>query len=117
MSSMALVRSDPRTLVDDLTGRQKVAVLCMALGSDVAAKITQRLNQDEVDVISFEIARMEQVDVNIVESVLDEWLTSIIAADSLAAGGIDVAREILEKAFGERKAKAVLERIQSQLAN
>ena len=64
---------DPGTL----SGRQKAAILCLALGSDVAASITQ----------------------------------------TLAQGGVDAAREILEKAFGARKAQQVLERIQGQLQN
>ena len=100
---------------EDLSGRQKVAVLCLALGSDLAAQITQRLGADEVDAISFEIARMESISPQVVETVLDEWLTRILVADSLAAGGLDIAREILEKAFGSRKAQQVLERIQGQL--
>jgi flagellar motor switch protein FliG len=116
MGSTALIRSD-RSFLPELSGPQKVAVLCMALGSDSAAKITQRLSPDEVDAISFEIARMERVDMRTVESVMEEWMTSVMAIDSLATGGLDIAREILEKAFGQRKAQQVLERIQSQLAN
>src|SRR5438105_8116685 len=117
MASTALVRADLLMDLEEMPGRQKVAVLCMALGPDLAAKITQKLNQDEVDAISFEIARMDRVEVKTVDRVLDEWLTSILVADSMASGGIDVAREILEKAFGQRKAQAILERISSQLAN
>jgi flagellar motor switch protein FliG len=102
---------------DQLTGRQKVAIVCMALGSDAAARLTQKMAPEEVDAISFEIARMDNVSGSTVETVLDEWLTRMLAADSLAAGGMQVAREILEKAFGSRKAQQVLERIQSQLTS
>lgn len=103
--------------LDNLSGRQKVAVLCLALGSDAAAQITQRLAADEVDAISFEIARMESISPTVVDMVLEEWLTRITVADSLASGGMEAAREILEKAFGSRKAQQVLERIQGQLHN
>ncbi|MGQ0646103.1 MAG: flagellar motor switch protein FliG [Gemmatimonadaceae bacterium] len=104
---------DPSTM----SGRQKAAILCLALGTDTAAKITQKLLPDEVDALSFEIARVEQISPEVVDSVLEEWLTRIRVADSLASGGIDAAREILEKAFGSRKATQVLERIQGQLQN
>lgn len=100
-----------------LTGPQKVAVLCLALGSDMAAQITQRLASDEIDTISFEIARMDSISPGVVDGVLDEWLTRITVAESLASGGLEAAREILEKAFGTRKAQSVLERIQGQLHN
>jgi flagellar motor switch protein FliG len=102
---------------EGLSGRQKVAIICMALGSDSAAKLTQKMTAEEVDAISFEIARMDNVSGPMVESVLEEWLTRMLAADSLAAGGMQVAKEILEKAFGSRKAQQVLERIQSQLTS
>jgi flagellar motor switch protein FliG len=102
---------------ETLTSRQKVAIVCMALGSDAAAKLTQKMSPEDVDAISFEIARMDNVSGLAVESVLDEWLARMLAADSLASGGLQVAREILEKAFGSRKAGQVLERIQSQLTS
>ena len=102
---------------ETLTSRQKVAIVCMALGSDAAAKLTQKMSPEDVDAISFEIARMDNVSGPAVESVLDEWLARMLAADSLASGGLQVAREILEKAFGSRKAGQVLERIQSQLTS
>src|SRR5215207_9437077 len=109
-----------RTLQPDtesLSGRQKVAIVCMALGSDAAAKLTQKMNPEEVDAISFEIARMDNVSGSMVETVLEEWLTRMLAAGSLASGGLGVAREILEKAFGSRKATQVLERINNQLSS
>jgi flagellar motor switch protein FliG len=81
----------------------------------MAAQITQRLSPEEVDAISLEIARMESVSADIVDGVLDEWLTRVVATDSLAAGGLDAARDILEKAFGQRKAQQFVERIEPQL--
>jgi flagellar motor switch protein FliG len=112
----ALARTGSADL-DSLTGRQKVAIVCMALGSDAAAKLTQKMMPEDVDAISFEIARMDDVSGPLVEAVLDEWFTRMLAADSLASGGMQVAKEILEKAFGSRKAQQVLDRIQSQLTS
>lgn len=114
--STALARTSNAS-PDALTNRQKVAIVYMALGSDAAAKLTQKMSPDEVDAISFEIARMDNVSGPTVESVLEEWLTRMLAADSLASGGIQFARDVLEKAFGARKATQVLERIQSQLTS
>ena len=119
MGTSLAPRSTNMDLIDPgtMSGRQKAAILCLALGTDTAAKITQKLLPDEVDALSFEIARVEQVSPEAVDTVLDEWLTRIRVADSLASGGIDAAKEILEKAFGSRKASQVLERIQGQLQN
>ena len=100
-----------------LTGRQKAAILCMAVGAEEAAKITQRLTSDEVDLISFEIAKMDRVQPELAEGVLVEWIESAVASEALSSGGVDYAREILEKAFGSTKASNILKRVVTQLAD
>lgn len=101
----------------ELNGRQKAAILCMALGAEHAAKITQKLSTEEAEQISFEIAKMERVPPERAESVLHEWIESTVAAEALATGGVDYAREVLEKAFNVQKAQGILKRIVSQLAD
>lgn len=113
---MALTLARPRD-VEGLNGPQKAAILCMVLGAESAAKITQKLSPDDVESISFEIARMDRVSGDMAEAVLNEWLEIMVAADSLASGGIEYAREVLEKAFGVGKAQSMLKRIQLQLAD
>lgn len=101
--------------VEDLTGRQKVAVLCMALGPEAAAKLTQHMESEELEEITLEIARMEHVPADIAEAVLEEWEKTEQAAHSLTQGGVEYARQLLEQALGPQKAALVLKRIESQL--
>lgn len=101
----------------ELNGVKKAAILCMVLGAESAAKITQKLSPEDVETISFEIARMDRVSGEMAEAVLNEWLEIMVAADSLASGGLEYAREVLDKAFGAGKANAMLRRIQLQLAD
>jgi len=102
--------------LDQLNGAQKAAILCMVLGSESASLITQKLGQEEVEQISFEIARMDRVSTEATEAVLAEWLEVMMAADSIAAGGLDFAKEVLEKAFGTQKSGNMVKRIQAQLS-
>ncbi|MEP6493421.1 MAG: flagellar motor switch protein FliG [bacterium] len=102
--------------LDQLSGSQKVAILCMVLGSESASLITQKLAQEEVEQISFEIARMDRVSSEATDAVLSEWLDVMLAADSIAAGGIEFAREVLERAFGAQKSQGMLKRIQAQIS-
>ncbi|NJD20569.1 MAG: flagellar motor switch protein FliG, partial [Gemmatimonadetes bacterium] len=104
-------RRDP----DDLSGRQKVAVLLMALGEEASAQVTKNLDPEEVEAISFEIAKMDRIEPDLVEKVIEEWRHTEQAAFSLASGGVDYARRVLEKAFGPSKAAQVLKRIEAQL--
>jgi flagellar motor switch protein FliG len=101
--------------LDQLNGAQKAAILCMVLGSESASLITQKLGQEEVELISFEIARMDRVSQEATEAVLAEWMEVMMAADSIASGGMDFAREVLEKAFGQQKAQGMFKRIQNQI--
>jgi flagellar motor switch protein FliG len=101
--------------VEDLTGRQKVAVLLMALGDEGSKGLTKHLSPDEVEGISFEIARMGKVEPYVVEAVLDEWHNTERAAFSLARGGVDSSRRVLEQAFGPKEAAKVMKKIEAQL--
>jgi flagellar motor switch protein FliG len=115
MASKATKRSriDP----DILTGAQKGAVLCMAIGAERSARILQMLTSREVEVISREIAGLPVVASDRVSSVLAEFQQVSRAVDSVARGGVDYAQEILESALGTAKAKVILERIQEQLVD
>jgi flagellar motor switch protein FliG len=102
--------------LDQLNGAQKAAILCMVLGSESAALITQKLGPEEVEQISFEIARMDRVSTEATDAVLAEWIEVMMAADSIASGGLEFAREVLEKAFGPQKAQAMFKRIVAQIS-
>ena len=101
--------------LEDLTGRQKVAIVLMALGEEEAGKVTSMMDPDEVEAISLEIAKLDRVDQTLVAQVIEEWQHTERAAVSIAEGGVTFAKRILENAFGPTKAAAVLKRIEGQL--
>ena len=73
--STALARnSADRYAPDRLTGRQKVAILCMALGTEHAAKITAGLQPDEVEIVALEVSQLDRVPSATIDAVLSEWL-------------------------------------------
>jgi flagellar motor switch protein FliG len=102
--------------LEQLNGAQKAAILCMVLGSESASMITQKLGPEEVELISYEIARMDRVSNEATEAVLAEWIEVMMAADSIASGGMEFAREVLERAFGAQKAQNMLKRIAAQIS-
>lgn len=112
MSSSAMMTKT----IDQLTGRQKAAVILMVLGTEATAHITQRLLPEEVEAISYEIARVEHVAPEVVDAVLFEWAETVRAAELLANGGVEFAREVLERAFGPERAESMFRRIQAQLS-
>jgi flagellar motor switch protein FliG len=112
MPAAVALKADPQ---ERLSGPQKAAVLCMVLGRDHASRLTERLSPEEVETLSYEIARLEKVESEQSESVMVEWLETARAAESVALGGVDYAKEILEQTFGNQKAGFILKRLQAQL--
>ncbi len=100
-----------------LSGAQKAAILCMVLGPEQSVEITRRLSAEEVEAISVEIARLDHVPASVAERVLAEWNEVVRSTDALGLGGIDYAREILEKSLGESRAKDAFRRVQGELAD
>jgi flagellar motor switch protein FliG len=89
----------------------------MAVGTEYAAKLTGGLTADEAELITFEIAQMDRVAPDVMEQVLQEWLESTLGVASLTTGGLEYAKEVLERAYGRQKAEMILRRIQAQLAD
>ncbi|TVP45372.1 MAG: flagellar motor switch protein FliG [Gemmatimonadales bacterium] len=100
----------------ELSGARKVAILLMALGEEASSEITRTLPPEDVEAISFEIARLDRVDPAVMEAVLKEWKETETAAQFVAEGGQEYARRILVKAFGEQKANQILKRIEAQIS-
>jgi flagellar motor switch protein FliG len=99
----------------DLTGRQKAAVFLVTLGSEISAEIFKHLREDEIEALTFEIARLETVESEERDRVLLEFQELMMAQDFITTGGIDYARELLEKSLGSQKAVDIINRLTSSL--
>ena len=98
-----------------LTGRQKAAIFLVTLGSEVSAEIFKHLREDEIEQLTFEIARLETVDPGERDKVLMEFQELMMAQDFITSGGIDYARDLLERALGSQKAIDIINRLTSSL--
>ena len=98
-----------------LTGRQKAAILLISLGPDVSANIYKHLSEEEIENMTLEISNVRKVGPREKESILEEFHTIALAQDYISQGGIAYAKTILEKALGDDKANAVINRLTSSL--
>ncbi|MDR3312692.1 MAG: flagellar motor switch protein FliG [Spirochaetaceae bacterium] len=103
------------TDIKNLTGRQKAAICLVALGSDASASVFRHLREDEIETLTFEIARLGSVDSTIKDSVLGEFQEIMVAQNFITQGGIDYARELLEKSLGTQNAIDIINRLTSSL--
>ena len=98
-----------------LTGRQKAAIFLVTLGSEISSEIFKHLREDEIEQLTFEIARLESINPQDRDLVLQEFQELMMAQDFISTGGIDYAREILEKSLGAQKAVDIINRLTSSL--
>jgi flagellar motor switch protein FliG len=99
----------------ELTGRQKAAIFLVTLGSEISSEIFKHLREDEIETLTFEIARLEVVEPQQKDAVLMEFQELMMAQEFITSGGIDYARELLEKALGSQKAIDIINRLTSSL--
>ncbi|HHX59579.1 MAG TPA: flagellar motor switch protein FliG [Epulopiscium sp.] len=96
---------------DTLTGRQKAAMLLITLGPEKAAKIFKYLKEEEIEQLTLEIANIRAVSPQMKQDVLNEFYEICIAQQYIAEGGIEYAKQILEKALGTDNAMEVINRL------
>ena len=99
----------------EITGVQKAAILLIALGPEKSASIFKHLKEDEIEQLTLEIANTRSVSPATKEQVLDEFYEICLAQQYIAEGGIAYAKELLEKALGEEKAKDVIGKLTASL--
>jgi flagellar motor switch protein FliG len=101
---------------EPLTGAQKAAVLCMALGKEQGAKIMQLLTPPEIEAIGREIAALRTVRSAVIENVLAEYQSAARTVQSETQGGVEYAKELIEAAIGTERAAGTLARIRDRMA-
>jgi len=99
----------------ELTGRQKAAIFLVTIGSEISAEIFKHLREDEIETLTFEIARLETIESDQKDAILMEFQELMMAAEFITTGGIDYARELLEKSLGSQKAIDIINRLTSSL--
>jgi len=99
----------------DYTGRQKAAIFLVTIGSEISAEIFKYLREDEIETLTFEIARLETIDAEQKDAILQEFQELMMANQFISTGGIDFARELLEKSLGSQKAIDIINRLTSSL--
>jgi flagellar motor switch protein FliG len=99
----------------EYTGRQKAAIFLVTIGSEISAEIFKFLREDEIETLTFEIARLETIDAEQKDLILAEFQELMMANQFISTGGIDYARELLEKSLGSQKAIDIINRLTSSL--
>ena len=107
--------ANAQTGANVLTGIEKAAILLVVLGDQTSSSIVKHLSEDEVEIVSREVARLKKVSPEDAEAVLEEFYQLTSAREYVARGGVDYAKSMLIKAFGPEASKRLIDRLVSGL--
>jgi flagellar motor switch protein FliG len=93
---------------EQLTGRQKVAILLTALDVDTAGQILRELEPKEVEQIALEIASLRNVSPELIQAVLEDFYQLMTAHGYVAEGGLEYATQLLERSLGPDRARDIM---------
>jgi len=92
-------------------GVRKAAILLIQMGPERAATVLSHLNDNEVEAISGEVARLESISGAETEAVLTEFRDMMTARAHIAQGGLGFAQQILEQSLGAERASEIITRL------
>lgn len=99
----------------NLTDAQKAATVIISLGSETAAQVYKYLSEDEIEKLTFEIAKIQKLGSDDVEEILNDFYSLCLTQKVVTEGGVAYARNVLEKAFGAQVANSLLDRVTRSL--
>ncbi|MCR5284731.1 MAG: flagellar motor switch protein FliG [Treponema sp.] len=85
---------------------RRVAKFLLIIGEDEAAKILPHLSEAQIEKIIPEIASIRSVDKDEAQVILAEF--DSLLNEARQSGGLETAREMLTKAYGEKRANEML---------
>ncbi len=98
-----------------ITNKTRAAAVIVTLGASEAAEVYKYLREDEIEQLSLEVAKMESLPPEELNAIIDDFYGLCVTQKVIAEGGVDYARDVLEKAFGPQQAASLMERVTKSL--
>ena len=95
-------------LPEEMKGIRKAARFILLLGREEAGKVLREMDEKEIELITAEIAHIRSVSLDEASRILEDFGSSLTPHS--VSGGVDMAREILNRAFGKEKSREVIHR-------
>jgi len=101
----------------DLNGIRKAAIFLMSVGQDTAAEILKRLEPDDVEDVSREIASLEGVTSRQRDVVLGEFYNVALASSYMEEGGLPYAAALLRKSLPAEEADHIINQVSAAISS
>ncbi len=99
----------------NLSGKEKAAILLISLGPEKSAEVFKHLTEEEIEELTLQIANTRMVSAEEKNKIIEEFYQLALAQEYISEGGINYAKEVLERALGPDKAVDIINKLTSSL--
>ena len=103
--------TSPARPAEKISGARKAAIFCLSLGEDAAAALFKYLDEEEVQILTKELAMLPNVKSEVAEKIIEEFNQLLLARSYVRNGGVDYARRLLNRSFGSETAKRLTDKV------
>jgi len=97
-------------------GIKKIAALLIALGPELSAKVLRLLPDEDIEIITAEVANTTKVEPDLKQQVLGEVMEMHQAHAYMLEGGVKYAKDMLERALGAAKSVEIMRKLTESTA-
>jgi flagellar motor switch protein FliG len=94
-----------------ISGARKAAIFCLSLGEDAAAALFKHLDEEEVQMLTRELALLPNVKSEVAGKVIEEFNQMLLARSYVQTGGVEYAKRLLNRTFGLETAKRLTDKV------
>lgn len=98
-----------------MSPNRKAAILLLSLDKPLAAEVLSQLPHDQVERLTMEIARVEDVTRDQQNGVIEEFTTQFREMVPIERGGLSFANELLEQSLGKENAGQILDNVRQSM--
>lgn len=93
----------------------KAAVLLVSMEGDLAAIILSKLEKEQVELVTREIARLKSISQAERDTIIEEFYHVALARGAAESGGMGTARALLEKTYSKEEAGLMLDQVEKSM--
>jgi flagellar motor switch protein FliG len=95
---------------DAVPGRQKTAIMLLALGEEVCTRLFAKMAEEEIKEISLAMAQLGRIPAGTVEQLCSDFVSSL-NGNGILVGSYDTTEQLLKRALPKERADQIMEEI------
>lgn len=98
-----------------MTGIRKAAIVLLSLDKPLAAEILSQMSKEAVEIVTMEIAKLDDITREEQEGVIEEFYNVGLARKHIERGGMEYAHDLLEQSLGKEQAGTILDSVKQSM--